>query len=61
MSDSVEIQFQTTTGDWITSVYMQSPVNDVELSVALKNVKSQHPNARVRAVDANGRLLDLLA
>jgi len=60
MSQHVEIQFQTGSGEWITSMYMQPPVNDIELSIALKNAKNQHPSSRVRAIDSDGRLIDLI-
>lgn len=58
MSDFIEIQIQDESGNWRT---MAATINDSQVIRARMNeVKSQHPNSRVRAVDGNGRLVDLI-
>ena len=54
----IAIQYQTATGNWTT---VQQVLNDPHnISNALKSVKSMYPDSRVRAVDASGRLIDMI-
>ena len=56
--DSVQIQLQDITGIWRT---MSSVINNSQIIIsAMKSLKERFPDKRVRAVDENGRLLDLL-
>jgi len=55
--DYVEIQIQVT-GNWQT---IRSCLNDSQIILMeMKNVKNIYPDYRVRAVDKNGRLIDML-
>lgn len=62
MNDEVEvtmvnIQYQNQTGNWTTvmTVYNES----INITNAMKQTQNSY-NARVRAVDMNGRLVDIL-
>ena len=58
MMSYIAIQYQTATGNWTT---VQQVLNDPHnISNALKSVKSMYPDSRVRAVDASGRLIDMI-
>jgi hypothetical protein len=55
--DYVEVQFQNS-GVWQTS---RSCPNDPQIYLCeMKNVKAIYPDLRVRTVDKDGRLLDML-
>lgn len=55
--DQVRIQYRTRTGDWTTIMVVQNlPPN---ISIALDQAARQHGDARVRAVDPAGRVLDM--
>ena len=58
MTDMIQIQIQDETGNWRT----HQVVNNLSqiISLALKALKNRFPNQRVRAVDMNGRLVDLM-
>ena len=56
--DQIEIQVQDTTGNWRTYGVTQN-ISALVLS-AMKSLKDQFPDQRVRAVDENGRLVDLI-
>ena len=57
MIDQVKIQLQDESGNWIT---MAVTVNvSAIISARMDELKQQFPNGRVRAVDANERLVDL--
>jgi hypothetical protein len=56
--DQIEIQVQDETGNWRTYTITQN-ISALVLS-AMKSLKEQFPEQRVRAVDGNGRLVDLL-
>eukprot|EP01037_Dinobryon_pediforme_P014874 gene14874-15011_t len=55
----VELQFQDSSGHWRTIEVLASPFAG-QVSLALKNLKEHHPDWRVRAIDENGHLLDML-
>ena len=56
--DRVQIQLQDITGIWRT---MSSVINNSQFIImAMKSLKARFPDKRVRAVDMNGRLIDLL-
>ena len=57
MIDQVKIQLQDESGNWRT---MAVTVNvSAIIRARMDEVKRQFPNGRFRAVDANGRLVDL--
>ena len=56
---SVHIQWQDSSG-WATTVVLEAPVGDPELQRALRSAQNMYPGKRIRAVDDQGRLLDLL-
>lgn len=56
---SVYIQYEDITGTWNSCSNMEAPVSDTVLHQALKSMKQIKPHSRVRAVDEDGRLLDL--
>lgn len=56
--DRVQIQLQDITGIWKT---MSVVINNSQFIImAMKSLKERFPDKRVRAVDMNGRLVDLL-
>lgn len=58
MDDRVEIQVDTGMGTWQTMV---NTLNDSQIiKFEMENVKRGHPDWRVRCVDMQGRLVDLL-
>ena len=57
--DMIEIQVQDTTGNWRTYSVTQN-VSALIIS-AMRSLKDQFPDQRVRAVDGSGRLVDFLA
>jgi len=56
--DQVQIQFQDLTGNWSTVRITQN--NSQMIIMAMRDVKQIYPDKRVRAVDMDGRLLDML-
>ncbi len=56
--DQVQIQFQDLTGNWMTVRITQN--NSQMILMAMKDVKQIYPDKRVRAVDMDGRLIDIL-
>ena len=56
--DQVQIQFQDLTGNWMTVRITQN--NSQMIILAMRDVKQIYPDKRVRAVDMDGRLLDML-
>jgi hypothetical protein len=56
--DRIEIQLQDTTGNWRT--FMVTVNNSQQILQRMKELKSNHPDKRVRAIDQNGRLIDML-
>lgn len=59
MTDYYSIEIQQPSNTWL-SIRMVIPFNQQALLSEIKQVKSQYPNNRVRAVDKNGRLVDML-
>jgi len=57
MNDSVEVQLQDESGNWRT---MAVTVNvSAIIRARMEEVQRQFPRSRVRAVDREGRLLDM--
>jgi hypothetical protein len=58
MNDRIEIQAQDTSGMWRT---YHVTMNDSQRILAeMRYIQSRYPNYRVRAVDQNGRVVDIL-
>lgn len=58
MNDQIEIQAQDTSGMWRT---YHVTMNDSQRILAeMRSIQSRYPNYRVRAVDQNGRIVDIL-
>lgn len=59
MSDNSYIQIQADfSGNWRTVSHVMN--NSQYIAHAMKSVAKMHPTKRVRAVDSNGRLVDML-
>ena len=56
--DRVEIQAQDTTGNWRT--YHVTDSNSQRILSEMKSLQERYSNYRVRAVDQNGRIVDIL-
>ena len=56
--DYVNIQMQDLTGNWRT--YHRTMNNSQMILQGMKNLQQQFPDRRIRAVDDNGRVLDIL-
>ena len=56
--DMIEIQVQDLSGNWRT--YSLTQNISVLIIEAMKSLKWQFPEQRVRAVDSSGRLVDLI-
>ena len=56
--DTVHIQAQDTTGNWRT--YHTTVNNSQRILQEMQSLKNCHPDFRVRAVDDNGRVVDIL-
>ena len=57
-NDNVEIQAQDDTGNWRTFGYTLN--NPQRIVNEMRQLSSNYPNARVRAVDSYGRIVDIL-
>ena len=55
---NVQIQAQDTTGNWRT--YSNCANNSQRILAEMHSLKSRMPNFRVRCVDYNGRIIDIL-
>jgi hypothetical protein len=55
---NVNIQYQDATGSWYTVMVTEN--ESARILMGMKTVSSQHPGSRVRAVDENGRVVDIL-
>jgi phage terminase large subunit-like protein len=56
--DQVQIQLQDTTGNWRT---FHVTMNNSQMILSeMKQLASRYPNQRVRAVDMDGKLVDIL-
>jgi hypothetical protein len=56
--DMIEIQVQDTTGNWRT--YSVTQNISAPIVTAMRSLKDQFPEQRVRAIDRSGRLVDLI-
>ena len=56
--DRVEIQAQDTTGNWCT--YHVTDTNSQRILSEMKSLQSRYPDYRIRAIDQNGRVVDIL-
>jgi hypothetical protein len=56
--NQVQIQLQDTTGNWRT--YHVTLNNSQMILSEMKQLSSRYPNQRVRAVDMDGKLVDIL-
>ena len=56
--DRVEIQAQDTTGNWRT--YHITDTSPQRILSEMKSLQSRLPNYRIRAIDQNGRVVDIL-
>jgi len=56
--NQVQIQLQDTTGNWRT--YHVTQNNSQQILSEMKQLSSRYPNQRVRAVDMDGKLVDIL-
>jgi hypothetical protein len=54
----VQIQLQDTTGNWRT--YGVTQDNSQQILSEMKQLSSRFPDQRVRAVDMDGKLVDIL-
>ena len=55
---NVNIQYQDVTGSWYT---VQVTENEPpRILMAMKSVSRQHPGCRIRAIDENVRIVDIL-
>lgn len=56
--DQVQIQLQDETGNWRT---YQVTLNHSQYIISgMRSLQSQFPNSRIRTIDMNGRLIDML-
>lgn len=55
--DQVQIQLMDESGNWRT--YSYTPNNSVLYRDGMRQLQWQFPNARIRAVDMNGRVIDI--
>lgn len=56
--DQVNIQYQSRTGNWTTVMVVQNLGPNI--AIALRSTAQANPGCRVRAVDAGGRVVDIL-
>ena len=57
--ERIDIQIQDETGNWRTyNSIMQN--NSALIIMSMKQLKDQFPDRRVRAIDQNGRVVDIL-
>ncbi len=56
--NQVQIQLQDTTGNWRTFGITQN--NSQQILFEMKHLSSNFPNQRVRAVDMDGKIVDIL-
>jgi len=56
--DQVQIQLQDTTGNWRT--YHVTQNNSQRVLSEMQQLSSRFPDQRVRAVDMDGRIVDIL-
>ena len=56
--DSIQIQAQDTSGMWRTIQYTLN--QSQKILAAMKSLQSCYPTYRIRAVDQNGKIVDIL-
>ena len=56
--DYVDIQAQDSSGNWRT--YSRTQNNAQMILIRMKELQRQFPTFRIRAVDGNGRVVDIL-
>lgn len=56
--DQVQIQRQRNTGEWTTVMVVQNLAPNI--TNAMKATARSNPGSRVRAIDGNGRVVDIL-
>jgi hypothetical protein len=56
--DQVQIQAQDTSGNWRT--YLNVMNQSQRILSEMRSLQSRYPNYRIRAVDQNGRIVDIL-
>lgn len=56
--DTVEIQLLDQTGNWRT--YGTTPNQSPLIVEAMRQLQWQFPEARVRAIDSNGRIVNIM-
>ena len=56
--NEVDIQLQDTTGNWRTIATTLN--NSQMILIRMKELKDRYPDKRVRAVDKEGRLVDMM-
>ena len=59
-NDKVQIQLQDTTGNWRTYHVTQAGPNMQRVLSEMQSLKKRYPDYRIRAVDDNGRVVDIL-
>jgi hypothetical protein len=60
MSKKIIIQYQDSTS-WHDLNHMPETASSQQIMIEMKNIKMSKPNNRVRAVDQDGRLIDMLS
>jgi hypothetical protein len=55
---NINIQIQDAAGNWQTYCVTQN--NSQMITASMKSLSARFPNYRVRAVDSNGRIVDIL-
>lgn len=55
---TVQIQVQDQSGNWRT--YAITGNHSLQILEGMRQLQWQFPNARIRAVDMNGRLVDIM-
>lgn len=58
INDYIQIQLQDQDGGWRT--YLNTVNNSQRITSEMKTLKQRHPDKRVRAIDSNGRVIDLM-
>ena len=57
---ATKVQWQNGGGNWVTQSTLLGPLIQAHLTQTMKNVARMHPDKRIRAVDQDGRLVDIL-
>ena len=56
--DYIQIQAQDKSGHWRTYIHTEN--NSQIILLRMKELQSQFPGFRIRAIDQNGRVIDIL-